>query len=71
MEKLSYLADGVILSDFPPTNEQLEVQGKIHGAWSALRDQLAATLSQDVASFNDLLKEQKVQGLLVPRPLTQ
>lgn len=68
VEKLSYLADGVSLSDFPPTSEQLEVQQKIHGEGSALRDQLAAISTKDVAGFGELLKEHKVQGLLVPRP---
>ena len=68
MEKLSYLADGVSLSDFAPTNEQVEVQRKLHGEVGAVRDQLAAALSRDVAAFNELLKERKAQGLLVPKP---
>ena len=68
VEKLAYLADGVSLSDFPPTNEQLEVQRKLHGEIGAVRDQLAATLRRDIAAFNDLLKERKAEGLLVPKP---
>ena len=68
VEKLSYLADGVSLSDFAPTKEQLEVQQKIHGELAAVRDQLAAAATLDVAAFNDLLRQTKAQGLLAPKP---
>jgi len=68
VEKLSYLAEGVSLGDFPPTKEQVEVQQKLSGEIRGLRDRLHQTVSKDVAAFNDLLKERNVPNVIVRTP---
>ena len=44
------------------------MQQKIHGELAAVRDELAAAATLDVAAFNDLLRQTKAQGLLAPKP---
>jgi photosystem II stability/assembly factor-like uncharacterized protein len=68
MSKLTYLANGVANSDFPPTDSAREVHALLKQRLAASRGQLDAVLAKDLPAFNDVLKEQKVQYLIARAP---
>lgn len=65
MARLGWLADGVGVSDFAPTQQQREVQqllrAEVHGA----RSRLDALLKQAVAGFNEKLRQRNVANIIV------
>jgi photosystem II stability/assembly factor-like uncharacterized protein len=65
VEKLLYLADGVSLADFPPTQEQLDVHQLLSDRLRAVRTELGDTVAKDLSGFNELLRQKNVQNVIV------
>ena len=68
VEKLTYLAEGVGLVDFPPANEQIAVTEELNKQVAALHDQLADLTGKDLAAFNGMLRERGVQNIVPMKP---
>jgi photosystem II stability/assembly factor-like uncharacterized protein len=68
IEKLLYLADGVGLSDFAPTNEQEEVARNLSATVAKARGRLDEVLGKDLAAFNAKLRDASVPNVIVPAP---
>ena len=64
-EQLAYLAAVVGGSDNGPTASQREVQQLLHAQTLAAREKVTRLLQRDVVSFNDALRQRKVQGVVV------
>jgi hypothetical protein len=60
VEKLIYSVDGLSVSDFPPTNEQLEVHALLGRELEELRRRLDEVLKTDVAAFSELVRQKGV-----------
>jgi photosystem II stability/assembly factor-like uncharacterized protein len=69
IEKLLYLADGVGLSDFAPTNEQLEVGRLLGEKVTSARGRLDEIVAKKLAAFNDTLRQASVPNIIVPGPV--
>jgi photosystem II stability/assembly factor-like uncharacterized protein len=65
VSKISYLASGLSGADFPPTNQQREVQALLKAQLATQRARLKDVLESDLAAFNKLLRDRGV-GNLVP-----
>ena len=63
MGKLGYLAGGLDGADFRPTDQQVEVQGILHGELQKQVGVLDALVSGDVAAFNNLLRTKGLGGI--------
>ncbi len=68
VEKLIYSVDGLSVSDFPPTNEQLEVHALLGEQLKGLRSRLDEVLKTDVAALNELLRQKNVGSVVVRIP---
>jgi hypothetical protein len=64
ISKLNYLASGVGSGDFPPNTQQQEVYAMFKSQLAGLRKQLDETLSQDLGSFNRLLRERNIPNVI-------
>jgi hypothetical protein len=56
LSKLSYLTGGMSVADFPPTDQDVEVQGILHRELEERAGALETLVAGDVARFNELLK---------------
>jgi photosystem II stability/assembly factor-like uncharacterized protein len=65
--QINYLAGKISLSDFAPTDQQLEVKQEIEGELQTHRTQFDQLMSVDVAGFNSTLAASGLQGVIVPR----
>jgi photosystem II stability/assembly factor-like uncharacterized protein len=63
LDKLNYLANGLMNADFKPTDQQLEVQKTLEDRLRAHVSQLDALLNKDVAAFNQLLQKGKTSSI--------
>jgi hypothetical protein len=61
--KIIHLADGLAVSDFPPTEEQLEVHKLLVQSLESLSKSLDGILSGDLEDFNTLLREKNVPNV--------
>jgi hypothetical protein len=69
IEKMIYLADrGVASTDFPPTDQQLEVQQLLEEQLQTAQSQLDALLDRDLAAFNELLRTRNMSNIIAPVP---
>lgn len=68
LSKINYLANGVSQADFPPTNQQREVQALFRQEMSGLRQRLDALVNSDVAAFNKLLRDRNIQNITTRVP---
>jgi len=64
VEKLTYLADGVGLVDFPPAKEQLEVHRQYSREIETLRQRLQEIFTVDLATFQGLLEERNITRII-------
>ena len=53
------------LADFAPTNEQGDVERQLRDRIGGLRSRLDSLVSEDVAAFNDLLRQRNVPNVIV------
>jgi photosystem II stability/assembly factor-like uncharacterized protein len=68
VRKIMYLADGLGSSDFMPTTQQREVHALLKEKIQSCQGQLDTLLSQDFNAFNNLLKEKKIQNIIIRVP---
>jgi photosystem II stability/assembly factor-like uncharacterized protein len=62
--KLRHLAGGVGTADFPPTDQQRQVQALLHEELEAARGQLEALVAGDLAAFNQALRDRGMSPLI-------
>jgi len=60
LQKLGYLTGGVSEADFPPTDQNLEVQRLLHDRLGEHVDALEALVATDVADLNALLRSKGI-----------
>jgi hypothetical protein len=63
LSRLSYLTGGMSVSDFPPTDQDVEVQAILHDQITEAADALDALVAQEVAAFNELLRSKGMTGV--------
>jgi photosystem II stability/assembly factor-like uncharacterized protein len=63
LQKLGYLTRGVSVVDFPPTDQDVEVQRILHDRLGEHLDALEALVAGDVASLNALLRSKGLGGI--------
>ncbi len=68
VSKITYLAGGVASSDFPPTTQQREVHALLKERIRTYQRQFGELLSRDLAAFNNMLKERKIQNVIARAP---
>ena len=68
VSKLTYLANGLAADDSPPTEAEKEVHAVLKERVAASQARLDEVLSRDLAAFNDLLKERKVEHVIARAP---
>ena len=68
IEKMNYLARGVASADFPPTDQQLEVQQLLQERLRTYVTQLEGLLSNDLSAFNELLRTRNVSNIIAQVP---
>ena len=66
--RIRYLAGTVATYDFPPTDQQREVQGVLEERMRSVLAEARAAIDGDVASLNETLESQGVPPVLVVTP---
>ena len=64
ISKLNYLSNGVASGDFPPNTQQQEVHATFKSQVADLRRRLDETISQDLGSFNRMLRERNIPNVI-------
>jgi photosystem II stability/assembly factor-like uncharacterized protein len=67
MSKLGYLAGGISQGEFEPTDQQRQVYQELSGRMQEIRAAFDRLMSQDLATFNALLRARSLGGLIVPK----
>jgi photosystem II stability/assembly factor-like uncharacterized protein len=65
LEKLAHLADTLQLSDFAPTEQQLEVQKVLESQLAATVTDLEGVVTGDVRAFNEMLQRRSIGTIVV------
>jgi photosystem II stability/assembly factor-like uncharacterized protein len=65
LEKLAHLADTVQLSDFAPTDQQLEVHKMLSDQVAAAGNDLNSVVTKDVKTFNEMLQRRNIGTVIV------
>ena len=60
VSRIRYLAGTVATADFPPTDQQREVQRVLEQRLEQVQQELQALLDNDVPAFNRLLRERNI-----------
>jgi len=68
LTKISYLAGGLASGDFAPTKQQREVHALFKQQLTALRQQLDATLNQDLMALNKSLADSNIKSAIKINP---
>jgi photosystem II stability/assembly factor-like uncharacterized protein len=68
IDHLLYLANGLALSDFPPTTQQLEAHAELKKETSERSAQMNEVLTKDLATFNRLLIDRSVPHVIGVNP---
>jgi photosystem II stability/assembly factor-like uncharacterized protein len=68
LAKLTYLANGLASHDSAPTNAEKEVHALLKQRLGENQAQLDEILGKDVAGFNELLRERKIQNIIASTP---
>ena len=55
-------------ADFPPTEQQLEVQKLMEEQLETAQSQLGDLLDRDLAAFSELLRTRNVSNIIAPVP---
>jgi photosystem II stability/assembly factor-like uncharacterized protein len=63
LQKLGYLTRGVSAADFPPTDQDVEVQRILHERLGEHLEAVEALVASDVADFNALLSSKGLTGI--------
>jgi hypothetical protein len=66
-EQLVYLGEEVGGSDYGPTQSQREVAALLHAQLGAVAGDVAAVLDRDLAAFNTMLRDRKLQNIIAAR----
>jgi photosystem II stability/assembly factor-like uncharacterized protein len=66
-EQLVYLGEEVGGSDYGPTQSQRDVATLLHTQLGAVSGDVAALLDRDLAAFNTLLRDRKLQNIIAVR----
>jgi len=69
VQKLTYLANQVDQSDFPPTTQQEAVAQELHRQVEQYRQEYAQVM-EDVQRFNAMLRERDIPNIFLPKPET-
>jgi hypothetical protein len=64
--QISYLAGKISMTDFVPTDQQMEVKQVIEDELATHRATYDELMSGDVAQFNRMLAQQGFQGVILP-----
>ncbi len=64
--RLAYLANGVAVADFPPTDQQREVHSLLKSRLNAQQEGFSRVLQTGLAAFNQLLREKDLAGVISP-----
>jgi photosystem II stability/assembly factor-like uncharacterized protein len=67
-QQISYLADKISMTDFAPTDQQMEVKQLLEEELQTHRAQYEQLISVDVAEFNSTLAASGLQGVIIPKP---
>ena len=62
--KLAYLSESIGTSDFPPTDQQIEVHEKLTNDLHVYKAQLTELIDTDLAALNKLLKENAIPNII-------
>jgi len=65
--QLVYLAGEVSMSDFPPTDQQLEVKAEIEDDLAGLRSRYRSLVETEVRDFNGMLADEGLAGVILPQ----
>jgi photosystem II stability/assembly factor-like uncharacterized protein len=65
LEKLAHLADTLQLSDFAPTDQQLEVHRLLSDQAAAAVNDLNSVVAKDVKTFNEMLQRRSIGTVIV------
>jgi hypothetical protein len=63
--KIAYLAQQAGSSDFPPTTQQVAVGEELRKQGEQFQQEFRQIMAGDVASFNAMLREQKISNIIV------
>ena len=66
--QLSCLSSFISKSDFPPTTQQIEVHDLFSKQVAFYKNQLNVLFSEDLMSFNNLLKEKNIPNIIIRTP---
>ncbi len=66
--RLAYLAGGVDIGDFPPTDQDREVLDLLQGRLEAQLQAFAQLTATELAAFNQSLREAGLDGIVAHRP---
>jgi hypothetical protein len=64
--QISYLAGKISMTDFAPTDQQMEVKQVIEDELRTHRATYDQLMSVEVVEFNSMLAEQELQGVILP-----
>ena len=62
--KLRFLASDIGKSDFPPTEQQVEVHEMFKGQLAQYQERLKQLVEKDLKSFNDMLEEKRIRPVI-------
>ena len=65
MEKLTHLADTLQLSDFAPTDQQLEVKKLLGDQVASAGGDLDTVVTKELAAFNGMLQRRNIGAVIV------
>ena len=68
MSKIGYLANGLASADFPPTDQQLEVQKVLQAEVRKHQSALAALFGKELKALNELMRGRGVANIVVRAP---
>jgi hypothetical protein len=68
LQKISYLANEVSSSDFPPTTQQVAVQEELKQQGEKYLQEYQQLVAKDVAAFNSMLRERNIPNIIVKTP---
>jgi hypothetical protein len=68
LSRLAYLANGLASGDYPPTNQQKEVHAQFKQQIATHQATFTDLLNKEVAAFNNLLRERKIQNIITRAP---
>jgi hypothetical protein len=67
MSQLGYLAGGIAAGEFEPTDQQREVYQQLSAKMQEVRAAFDRLASQDLVTFNAMLRARSLGGLIVPK----